>query len=103
MAGLILVKDGQHVLFADATAAKVLPPAALGQVGFGSVDPAGLHHGLVKGEVFKGVERVVVNKHTDGALRRQVVRGVMNDLFQGLAAIGSHRGAGANLRTPGSP
>ena len=63
-----------------------LAVAVLGQVGLAAEDLGPLLDRLVERQVLEGVERVVVDEDGDRPLRRQQVRGVLDDLAQMLKA-----------------
>lgn len=58
----------------------------------------GLNDRLHEIPMLKGMQCVVVNEDADGALRRQVVRGVIEHLAEMLAAAGPDFGMGMGMR-----
>ena len=66
----------------DPPAPQLLTKAVLGQIRLAAEDPGPFHNRLVKVQVLKGVERVVVNEDGDRPLRRQEPRDVLDHRFE---------------------
>jgi hypothetical protein len=60
-----------------------------------------LHHGLHEILMLEGMQRVVMHENADGALCRQVMRGVIKHMAEMLAAVGLRFGVGMGMRGHG--
>jgi hypothetical protein len=84
--GIGLTFDDCVNIFNTDASTRDVSPVGFGHVGFGAEHASGVQNGLFKGPVLERVERIVVGKHSDGALRRQHVGGMLNREAQSATA-----------------
>jgi len=81
-------QDGRQVFEQNAAAGELLAITVFGQVGVAAVGGAALLHRLVKRQMLKGVERVVMNEDPNRPLRWQEVSCMLDQMPQIVRAVG---------------